>query len=140
MVLFQTARVFGFEILIIWIVENGEPVKYERTGECNGCGECCIGHRIEFQFDVADAHSKGKEQVCDYAEKEGWSALKAHGVWWWFRINEIADSGDRCGELECGKCKVWKDDQEFPPLCRYFPVHPNNLEHFQKCGFSFRRV
>lgn len=25
-------------------------------------------------------------------------------------------------------------------LCRYWPIHPDNLIHFPDCGFSFREV
>ena len=126
--------------MIVWIVENGEPVKWERLGECNGCGECCQGHKIEFQYEMASAGAKGQEEVYDYSEKEGWSALKAHGVWWWFLIAEIEDSEEKCQCLKDGKCSVWMDEEEFPPMCRYFPLHPKDLEHFQKCGFGFRRA
>ena len=128
-----------FAILIVWIVENGELVKWERTGECNGCGECCRGHEISFQWDGVRA-DQDSEGVVDYSSFEGWSSFKSHGLWWWFRVTSVVDKETQCGCLVNGKCEVWKDEVEFPPLCRYFPVHPDNLEHFPKCGFSFRRL
>lgn len=123
--------------MIVWIVENGEPIKYERTGACNACGACCRGYNIQFQWKTAGCGEE--QQPEDYNEVEGWSALKAHGVWWWFKITGIEKEEGGCEMQKDGYCTIWKDDVEFPPLCRYFPVHPDNLKLFDKCGFAFER-
>jgi len=122
--------------MIVWIVENGKLRKWERTGQCNGCGDCCKGYDISYEYNVG-AQGEGND---DYAEWEGWSAFKHHGVWWWMRVTGIErEEKARCGCLEGNRCTVWMDEVEFPLLCRYFPVHPDNVKAFERCGFNFER-
>ncbi len=36
-------------------------------------------------------------------------------------------------------CSEWQKEG-FRPICRYWPFHPDNLELFPNCGFSFERI
>jgi len=126
--------------MLIWTVENGELVEYERHGECNQCGECCctktIGYRC--RANSQGKNEEGEEQV-DYGDWEGWHSLYAQGLTWWFKITEVKDEPYECSRLQDGKCDVWKSD-EFPAICRYWPFHPSNLEKFPNCSFTFERA
>ena len=128
-----------------WTVENGELVKYRRSGKCNACGQCCCKHTIVFQmevgFDSGNREDDGEEDDHDWSEREGWHMFYAQGIWWYFKINEIAEDQSRCPNLnEDNLCNDFGDMEKWRPICRYWPFHPGNLEKFPGCGFSFERV
>ena len=130
--------------LRLWIVEGGKLVEYERTGECNECGDCCEAkHSIRFQVSVSgDDEAEVDESQKDYSEWEGWVWLFAQGMqWWWFIYDDDGDS-QQCSafDTETRKCTIWRDDIKFPAICRYWPIHPKNVERFPRCSFSFRRI
>ena len=131
-------------VTTIWTVENGVPVAYERKGECNGCGKCCCQHTISFEYRVrceAADRDKGKSADEEWSESEGWHLLYHHGVWWYFKITGVEETGKTCPCLDDGnKCAVWMDERDFPPICRYWPFHPSNLEQYPECSFTFEHV
>lgn len=131
---------------MIWVVENGEPVLYRRQGECWGCGKCCCNFTITYQLEtqLGGAKNEGLDVVGiakdNWGSWEGWSVFHSQGIWWWFKITGIVESDKGCPELRDGAiCNVWQDPEQWPVLCRYWPVHPDNLEKFPDCGFSFAR-
>lgn len=130
----------------IWIVENGELERYKRFGECNGCTACCRDKRITYQLSVTTRSSNDdgdQTQVIDWSNHEGWAAIKKMGLWWWIKTTKVEDrdTGDACATLDKnGKCKKWQDVDEWPALCRWWPVHPDDLAQFPQCGFEFERV
>lgn len=133
----------------IYIVENNELVEYNRLGQCNRCGECCgIHNTIKFSMKVSFVDSlpeEGEEQVCskepaDWSNWEGWSIIYGQGTWFWFKISSIDDTPHPCpSQDELSACTIWKDEDDFRPICRYWPFHPDNLIKFPNCGFSFER-
>jgi hypothetical protein len=131
----------------IWTVENGELVSYLREGQCNLCGECCCSHQIVYecransQKDEPDDDSGDGKDSTDWTKWEGWHCFFAQGLTWWFKITEVKEKGERCGSLTAdNKCGIWKQDDDFPAICRYWPFHPSNLEKFPHCGFRFQRI
>ena len=120
------------------IIESGERVKYLREGSCNLCGLCCCKNVIGVKI-TAGAGNENSEGETDWNEWEGYSEFSAQGVYWWIRL----DVQDEIKEMPClsyvdGKCVHWEGD-DFQAVCRYFPVHPKDIEKFPECGFSFRR-
>ena len=128
---------------LIWVVENGEPVLYKRQGECKGCGKCCCESTITFQMETQLAGAEEEEpgtKSDDWEAWEGWSVFQSQGIWWWFKITKIVKEKSDCSALQDGAiCTYWQDPEEWPVLCRYWPVHPSNLEKFLDCGFSFTK-
>lgn len=126
-----------------WTVENAELVRYERRGACNQCGACCCTHTIRLQMEVAGKSGKRDdegEKDYDWSGREGWSMFLAQGIWWYFKITAIEPKENLCAALTPDKkCSEWKTD-DFRPICRYWPFHPDNLAKFPKCGFSFERT
>ena len=123
------------------IIENGGYVKYLREGECNLCGLCCcknvIGVRIEA---CLGRNPDGYAGEVNWEAWDGYSHFQSQGMNWWVKFDvkdEMQEHG--CSSLVDGKCSIWKGD-EFPAVCRHFPVHPRDIEKFHECGFSFRRV
>jgi len=134
--------------LKLYIVEDGALVEYERVGECNGCGDCCEAkHTICYQVQVAgdtklDTKLDTDEPGDDFATHEGWTCLWAQGVWWWWFVYDDDEDRQRCSRLdaETRRCTCWMDTIDFPAICRYWPVHPKNIERFPRCSFSFTRA
>lgn len=128
--------------MIIWSVEEGKLVKYERTGECNQCGKCCYG--IKFKWDVKSDKGQEEEEVeqPNWSDHDGWRMIYAQGMWFYFKITSYTqDPEERCCELgEDNKCKIWKDPIKFKPICRYWPFHPDDVAAFPGCTFKFERI
>lgn len=132
----------------IWVIENGVPALYERKGKCNRCGECCHCHTIRYQVktvqvttDDKDAEEPGPE---DWAEWEGWSVFLAQGLWWYFKVKVVDLNEERycCPEYieEIKHCNLWQDDVRFKAICRYWPFHPDVLQHYPNCGWTLERA
>lgn len=125
-----------------WIVEDGKLVRYTRYGSCNMCGKCCCSQLIRAQFTstlVYDSDVAENIEVDDddWSEWEGWSAHSQYGLWWWWKF-ATEDEAKICGSFINGKCESW-GSKDFPAICRDWPAHPNDLERFPGCGFSFER-
>ncbi len=133
--------------MIFWTVKDGELIKLERSGKCNQCGKCCRNYRIQFRMEVGGLvheHGEGEDkQEEDWATREGWSMFVAQGTWWYFGEFLIAPEvfeGYHCPALKNDDvCSEWQKEG-FRPICRYWPFHPDNLELFPNCGFSFERI
>ena len=132
-----------------WIVESGKLVLYKRSGKCVRCGECCKSNlvcRMQVGF-VSQSNSGAAVKVeakaptaGDWAEREGWSIFLAQGIWWYSKVRREEDEGKACAKLDASlnRCTIWKREQ-FRPICRYWPSHPEQLAWFPRCGFEFRR-
>ncbi len=104
--------------------------EYERSGECNLCGECC---KYVFQ-------SISDEEYAD-PDHHRWLALRggrvggtAYGTWDVLLHPCHALKEEEAGRFVCG-CYG-----ERPELCKRWPEHPWDVEPYPKCGFKFRRV
>ena len=132
---------------IFIIVENGQFVEYERLGSCSMCGQCCCQKTIKAKFASALLNDRNrpsipknseKKQEEDWSDWEGWSARSQYGLWWWWKLMPI-EQGETCRSYLNGRCAVWGRDNS-PAICRDWPFHPDNLEHFPDCGFHFEKV
>jgi len=122
------------------IIEDGERVKYTREGRCNFCGECCCKNVINVNITAGAGNEKTDGGETDWNDWNGYSEFRSQVVWWWMKFNVHDEMREEpCCKLVDGRCSIWKTD-EFPAVCRYFPVHPRDIERFENCGFSFRRV
>ena len=121
--------------MIFWIVKDGKLVEYERLGECQRCGGCCCTFLITCK--IAAFASESSIGDFDWSDYEGFSVFYSQRLIWYmeFRVEEEKQA---CTDFE-GACTIWMQD-DFPAICRYWPVHPDNLKHFPDCGFSFREV
>jgi Fe-S-cluster containining protein len=123
--------------MIFWIVENGKLVEYERLGECNRCGKCCNTKCISFTLGAYSEGPSDKAEDYDWSDYEGYSIFRAQGLTWYMTVTTKEEAGI-CSDLDDNVCTLWMQD-DFPVVCRYWPVHPDNLEHFPNCRFSFER-
>lgn len=124
--------------MIFWVVEDEELVKYERVGVCTRCGECCCDHLITFRLRVDyEGEEDEDDSSRDWSGWEGFSIFRAQGLLWYMKA-ERGEETRICSDLDVGGCGIWMQN-DFPAVCRYWPIHPDNLEYFPNCGFSFRR-
>ena len=136
-----------------YTIENGKAVHYERTGECNKCGECCgikntITYNLEVRFGKAEAAdpttlvTDWKED--DWSSWEGYTLLWAQGLWWYFKVLGVSQKEDpkSCGEQDPATmlCNCWNVVDEFPAICRYWPFRQSDLDEFPNCVFKFKEV
>ena len=119
-----------------WIVKDGKLVAYERQGECRRCGQCCCGRRITCK--IAAFSSSDNIDEYDWSDNEGFSIFEAQGLIWYMKA-KVWEENRICASSKKDICVIWMQD-DFPAICRYWPVHPNDLEHFPDCGFSFREA
>lgn len=126
--------------MYIWIVEQGQLVLYKRNGECKGCGACCREYFISFET----GHCSKEEVVAkgeDFLSWEGWSYIEDGDFCRWMKatVLGIRHREKQCISLDGNRCKLWRDDA-WPFVCRYWPIHPQNLERFPDCGFAFEKT
>lgn len=138
-----------------WAVEEGKLICYKRSGECNKCGDCCKGG-IFYQSEIGHAveqHVEREEGLedADWTKREGWAIFAAQGIWWYFKVGRNlksvpaeAEPGTEpdypgCGSLADGQCEKWMEE-DFRPICRYWPFLPEHLEWFPSCSFEFEEV
>lgn len=122
--------------VIIWIVENGKLVKYERAGECLQCGACCNtdGHAFRCEIVVSGNGDGSGEQSWD--EWEGHSILRSQGLWWYLRFSGDKEvESETCESFIDGKCAIHDDRDKQPAICHYWPVSPKDLH--SGCGYRF---
>src|SRR5712691_7519931 len=66
-----------------WNYDEGVVILYERLGECNGCGDCCMA---AIQFAVAGRLTHGSKPWEQHGN--GGSDTTASGVWSEVRVGE----------------------------------------------------
>ena len=121
------------------IIENGERVKYLREGSCNLCGLCCCKNVIGVKI-TAGCGNEHNEIETNWSDWEGYSEFSAQGINWWVKLDVRDEMREKpCLSLVDGRCSTWKDD-DWLAVCRYFPVHPKDIEKFPECTFSFREI
>jgi hypothetical protein len=139
--------------LLLW--PNGDldaaPERWLRTGECVRCGACCEDHDRPDYFigllvdgdDGADGDDADREVS---SSPEGMGGTLPSGAvvaedwdgWWVFW---------RQSGVRPGPCPQWKGDgvcavygaDDFPHVCRKWPVLPMELENYPACGYRFVR-
>jgi len=129
----------------VWIIEDGAFVPYTRRGQCNQCGQCCCAHTISYRMSVSfgnDDEPMGDADDDDWSDWEGWSVLYAQGVYFWFKVTDVAAEPKPCPvyDAETHQCTEWQNPETFRPICRYWPFNPEDIANFEGCGFSFERA
>ncbi len=127
---------------MLWIVKNGELVKYERTGECLQCGACCNtdGHAFEYEASITGGKGSNdrEESDVDWSEFEGYSVFRTQGLWWYIRVGSKIDQPHNCPQFVDGGCAIHDDRDARPAICHYWPVNPKDLH--PGCGYEFAKV
>jgi Fe-S-cluster containining protein len=125
-----------------WDYDAGVVIAYERLGECNGCGDCCMA---AIQFAVTGRLGQGSTPWEEHGN--GGSSTTAQGVWSevrvggqrrFFRVNDSKPGSDRCKNLtEDLRCNIHFTK---PLFHKSWPTAPRQIMAFERCSYTFREV
>jgi len=134
------------ETRIVFVVEDGGFVKYERLGECLACGDCCRKFNYSFQRTTVSIMAPGDEvdEEKDIGKWEDWAVEnwdnKDEWTWWGpFEIISLDEPKCRCFDPLTNHCSEFGQD-DWREICRKFPFRQADLEGLDNCAFSFRRI
>ena len=125
-----------------WNYDEGVVIAYERLGDCNGCGACCMA---AIQFAVAGRLAQGNRSWEEYGN--GGSDTNAHGSWTevrignerrFFQILDPKPNSERCQHLtEDLRCDIHFTK---PLFHKSWPMSPRQVTPFEQCSYTFREI
>src|SRR5258708_5824830 len=125
-----------------WNYDEGVVILYERLGECNGCGDCCMA---AIQFAVAGRLTHGSTPWEQHGN--GGSETTASGVWSEVRVGaerrffrQVAGKpgNERCKNLtEDLRCEIHFTK---PVFHKSWPMAPRQITEFERCSYTFREI
>lgn len=132
-----------------WDYDRGEVIEYQRRGECNGCGACCIA-RIAFNVSMTAELPLNTMHDWDRRDvRDGGDATNGKGVWTgllfdngasrYWQITEI----DRAHTEACpllGEGNRCARHNHVNNLCTEWPLAPEQVTPFPDCSFSFVEI
>jgi Fe-S-cluster containining protein len=141
---------------------NREPERWVRTGACRRCGACCERterpHYLMGLLDE-DVPEGGPDEAATGAEEEREpadesvgpvagpteqapvgpvSAERWNGRWTFWQATPPMPGACPMWRGE-GVCAVYGQD-DFPHVCRKWPMFPGEMDDYPTCGYRFRRV
>jgi len=125
-------------LFIEWNYDTLVAREYERSGECNGCGDCC---RTVFNMKMF-----GGEKT-----EHGGLAVDGKGIWTEI-VSDSEDEDDRefirfsiteedrpCSALlPDGKCTQHGPRKQW--CCRVFPTSPRDIDSLPNCSYEFTEI
>jgi hypothetical protein len=132
---------------IKWDYDTHEAVEYERTGECNGCAECCKS-QIHYMLNGKATNAFGAGKMGDTTNgREGvWSEYKVGKMRRFIKLGEVEEVGPEkfCEKLKDNQCVIHAIKSlrmgGQGALCLAWPIIPEHVELFKKCSFSFQEI
>lgn len=123
-----------------WNYDTDTLIEYERDGECNGCGACCMGV-ITFQVTGGEAfkaihnpHNGGPTTD----EKGVWLSISVGDKRRFFKMVSIEKTDHRCPMLtDDNHCRIHAGKYLFS---RAWPMNPSQVRAFEKCSYTFREI
>lgn len=124
-----------------WDYDTGKVIQYQRNGECNECGQCCIALiGMKTAFDRSKGESGGRNGGTGTTEKGIWSEVEIDNASRYYQITEIdtENTESRCPALsQENKCTEHFDRAN---LCKDWPMSPRQAEPFSDCSYSFEEI
>ena len=122
-----------------WDYDRQVVETWERSGDCNGCGDCCLGE-VTYIFQRRDIN----EQI-DMRETGGGYVLDGTGVWLeahngdqrlFRKFSKYEPTSKVCPHLADHKCALHALGK--PMLCQLWPISPLEIAAFPRCSYTFR--
>lgn len=123
---------------ITWDYDNGVAIEYERSGECNGCGACCMA-MVAFNI-------KGVKWETNHDAGMLGTQTDGTGLWHEIRRGSLRrmyghvdiTEGTACSQLdENFRCKIY---DARPLLHTTWPISPFQVTPFKDCSYSFTEI
>ena len=126
-----------------------EPERWLRTGACRRCGACCEAtERPHYLMGLLDDDGSGEADgeaadvpVVDPPEEAPTGPVSAErwdGHWTFWQATPPMPGACPMWRGE-GVCAVYGQDN-FPDVCRKWPMFPGEMDGYPTCGFHFHRV
>lgn len=125
---------------IKWDFDHNVAIEYERLGECNNCGECCIEivkYRHIGELTEGPAGIMGNR-------------IKPEGVWSEYSEGDKRrfaglprKTGERkpCEFLVNGHCAIHANkSMDENTMCWAWPIIPEHVEMLPQCSYTFREI
>ena len=120
-----------------WNYDIETVTEYQRSGECNQCGECC---KAGVEFIVTSWPD-------DFDSKSGGTTTTGKGMWFSFgdgddrrfwQVRKVAPRTIKCGSLADNGICAWHSEKE--RKCSDWPMHPSLVEPFKDCSYTFEKT
>lgn len=122
---------------IDWDCDNHIAIEYERSGECNGCGACCLT-TIRFNIQQSKHPQQGGKGVTD---KGIWTEISRGHVRRFFQFLPVDPSVySRCPMLGYDDHKCLLHEKGKVLVQSEWPFSPQNVTPFPTCSYSFREI
>lgn len=126
-----------------WDYDNDTLTEYERQGECNMCGQCCMAL---IKYRVAGKWTGTKAAMGDNTDRKGvWSELNTGRMRRFAGLPTVEKQGDHiCPAFRFNGCthhakKSLKMGGQLA-LCAAWPVVPEHVEAFDECSYTFVQI
>jgi hypothetical protein len=127
-----------------WDYENNVVIEYEREGDCNGCGDCCmavIRFYVTARTNPDDKHTAWQEAGNGGVTTTGkgvWNEIQIGGKRRFFQLQEVTPEAHRCNHLtEDKRCDIHFTK---PLFHKVWPMAPSQVSPFERCSYSFREI
>ncbi len=124
---------------IKWDFDAGVGIEYERQGECNGCGACCID---KIKYTHAGTMTEGPGPMGDRVVPRGiWAEYRDGTESRFISLPTRTGIHIPCNLLRDGLCMVHPNKSvNEVALCWTFPIIPEHAALYPKCSYSFVEV
>ena len=133
----------GRVYFVEWDYDNNTATHYERTGQCNRCGECCKAD-ITYQAipHLKDCVPVNPQNWWLHTDGKGtWNEVLFYGTRRFLKITKMSLDEIRCSSLSrSNKCLMRLFGGWSSVLCKAWPLSPKWTELFPNCGFAFEEI
>lgn len=124
-----------------WDYTQGQVIQYERAGECNGCGACCLA-RVSYNITLQPIGGEvaAGRNGCETTNEQGrWFEVEVDGLRAFYGEPRIDFStGFRCPALSLElRCTEHARKQG---VCETWPINPAQVQPFEECSYTFKEV
>lgn len=125
---------------IRWDFDKKEATKFERVGDCNGCGACCRS-LIKFRVGGHPINDDPRNLSDAIGATDGvWAEVSNDDKRRFFQVESIEHNPEEkpCSQVsDDNKCMVHFDK---PHICDVWPVIPEQVTPFPECSYSFVEI
>jgi hypothetical protein len=122
-----------------WDYDQNVVIEYERQGDCNSCGQCCMA-LIEFTISglKADRAINVGDGGPSTTGKGVWHEVRIGNKRRFFQVDRAEPNHKACSHLmEDMLCDVHLTK---PLLHKSWPMSPRQVIPFDQCSYTFREV